>query len=166
MKSGGYLKRRKPLARIGKHAAFAKAKGLRRSKSKTNYKKRLWDIFSKYIRLKAADENGMVTCVSCGAVGHWKKMHAGHYIAKSLGSAIYFEERNVAVQCVTCNLWRHGNLPAYALYLLKTYGASILDELDALRRTETQLREPWYLEQIEAYKRKLEPLLEKFKEAA
>jgi hypothetical protein len=149
MKRGGPLKRYTPLRSKGK---------LRRSKSKTNYKKRLWALVSEYVRRKAADHAGNATCVSCGSVAHWKKVHAGHYIAKSLGNAIYFDERNVNVQCVACNLWRHGNLAPYALYLLKTYGPRILDELDALRRTETQLREPWYLEQIELYKSKLSAL--------
>lgn len=152
MKRGGPLKRYTPLRKVGKGLR------LRRSKSKTNYRKRLWALVSEYVRRKAADHAGNVTCVSCGAIAHWKKVHAGHYIAKNLGNAIYFEEKNVHPQCVACNLWRHGNLASYALFLLKTYGSTILDDLDALRHTETQLREPWYLEQIAAYQRKLDGL--------
>ena len=165
MKRGGPFKRRTPLRRFSPLRAKAQSLGLRRSKTPGQYKKRLWAIFSEYIRRKYADESGFVTCVTCGNRLPWKEAHAGHYIAKSLGSAIYFEERNVHPQDAACNLWRHGNLTAYALYLLKTYGPTILDELDALRRTQTQLREPWYLEQIDAYKRKLDDLEAKQKAA-
>lgn len=146
------LERKTPLARIGKHAALAKAKGLRRSKTRKNYKKRLWEVFSEYIRKKYADHTGNVVCVTCGAVKHWKQIHAGHYIAKSMGSAIYFHEQNVHPQCVACNLWRRGNLTLYALFLRKTYGTEILEQLDALRREDVQLREAWYLEKIEYYR--------------
>ena len=145
--------RRTPLRR--KTPLRAKSpKGLRRSKNRTNYKKRLWDIFSKYIRRKYADHAGNLVCVTCGEVKHWKQMHAGHYIAKNMGSGIYFEEKNVHPQCPRCNLWLRGNLAQYALFLLKTYGPQILEELDALRRSDVQLREPWYLEKISEYTEK------------
>jgi hypothetical protein len=125
---------------------------------KVNYKKRLWSLVSEYVRRKNADHAGNVACVSCGATRHWKAIHAGHYIAKSLGLAIYFDEQNVHPQCPGCNLFRHGNLPQYALYLRKTYGEGILEALDERRRTTRKISEAEYLELIERYKSKLSDL--------
>jgi len=39
--------------------------------------------FSKYIRLKAADANGYVQCVTCGKAIPWNKgCHAGHFVVR------------------------------------------------------------------------------------
>lgn len=64
-------------------------------------KRNLWKIFSEYIRRRDSDSEGFGRCISCGAVGYYKEMHAGHYIPKSLGLSIYFEEKNVNLQCLT-----------------------------------------------------------------
>lgn len=83
-------------------------------------------------------------------------MHAGHYIPKSLGLSIYFEERNVHPQCAGCNTFRHGNLTAYALALKKKYGEGILEELDALKNSPKKIGIPEYLSLIENYRERLE----------
>ena len=150
MKRGGPLKRYTPLRKV-RLASGGK-------KRKVNYKKVLWRIFSEYIRRKYADHAGMVACVSCGEVRHWKQMHAGHYIAKSLGTSIYFDEFNVHPQDPACNMFRHGNLPQYALYLRKTYGEGILEALDARRRVVRKISTSEYLSLIEAYKSKLKAI--------
>ena len=154
MKRGGYLKRHTPLRKVrlgsGKKGRKISAAGL---------KKKLWAIFSAYIRRRDADpQTGMVKCVSCPTVKHWKEMDCGHYIPKSLGLAIYFEERNCAAQCQSCNLAYQGNQYPYALALLSRYGTTVLEELDALRRTTRKISTPEYLELIERYKSKLADL--------
>ena len=116
-------------------------------------KKRLWKVFSKYIRTR---DKGV--CISCGKKDEIKKMHAGHYIVKTAGLSIYFDERNVNCQCVHCNLWLHGNLAQYALALKKKHGDNILEELEEVRRTKRKIKAPEYLELIEEYKDKLEEL--------
>jgi hypothetical protein len=89
---------------------------------------------------------------------HWTAAHAGHYHPRTDGLSLYFDERNVSVQCAGCNVFRSGNLTRYALYLQKRYGIGILDELDAKRREFRKISIPEYLEMIDAYKRKLEAL--------
>ena len=116
-------------------------------------KKKLWTIFSKYIRLR---DKGI--CISCGKRDEISKMHAGHYIEKTAGLSIYFDERNVNCQCVGCNLWRHGNLTNYAIALRKKYGKDILEELDRLKHQTRKIKAPEYLELIEEYKKKLQSL--------
>jgi len=85
-------------------------------------------------------------------------MHAGHYIVKTAGLSVYFDERNVNCQCVGCNLWRHGNLAQYALALRKKYGLCILEELEALRTKNRKIKPYEYLELIKEYEKKVEEL--------
>jgi hypothetical protein len=43
-------------------------------------KDKAWSWFSKYIRLKNADEFGWCVCITCGIPKFWKEIHAGHYV--------------------------------------------------------------------------------------
>lgn len=114
---------------------------------------------SEFIRRTHADgHTGLASCVTCGAVKPWKELHAGHFIAKSLGLAIYFEERNLAPQCYYCNVKLHGNGPRFALYLVNKHGPGILEELDAMRQAGRKITEPEYLELIAHYQQKLKDL--------
>lgn len=128
---------------------------MKKKKRKINLKKKLWDIFSKVIRLRGADENGYVKCISCETFAHWKTLDCGHYLPKSLGLAIYFEETNVAPQCTGCNRFRHGNQPKYALALIDKYGPDILDEMDKKQRNIRQIKAWEYEELIEKYQKEL-----------
>jgi hypothetical protein len=153
VKRGGPLKRYTPL-----RAKRAFKKTRRKAENVRNLKNKLWKLFSEYIRRRNADEVGNAHCVTCGKVAPWRQLQAGHYVRASAGLATYFDERNVNNQCVGCNIFLNGNMDRYALFMLKTYGATILDELDALRRTTRQIKGPEYLELIERYKSKLEAL--------
>lgn len=123
--------------------------------SLSTLKKKTWILFSIRIRKKYANEDGMVQCISCPSIKHWKEMDAGHYLPKSLGLSIYFEEKNVHPQCTACNRFRHGNLTAYAIALRKRYGEGILEELETLKNTPRKISRGEYLELIEHYKGKL-----------
>ena len=60
-------------------------------------KKKLWKLFSKYIR-----QRDNYTCVTCGQKGEGSGIHAGHYITKAVGGiGLYFHEQNVHAQCLT-----------------------------------------------------------------
>lgn len=73
-------------------------------------------IFSKYIRLKDADENGYATCVTCGASGKWTLMQCGHFIPRS-HMYTRFLEANCACQCPDCNGRLRGNLVKFSQHL-------------------------------------------------
>lgn len=118
-------------------------------------KRKLWRIFSEYIRRRDADENGIASCISCGTRKPWREMDAGHYIPKSLGLSIYFLETNVHSQCRGCNSFRHGNLSSYALALKRRYGEKILEDLDAMRRYPRKFTAAQYEELIHDYEEKL-----------
>src|SRR3990167_1360764 len=117
-------------------------------------KKNLWIIFSKFIRLR---DNG--TCFSCGKKDDWRNMDAGHYIPKTAGLSLYFDEKNVNCQCTACNRFRHGNLSQYALELRRKYGETILEELEWKRRQITKISTPEYQKLIDLYKQKVKELL-------
>lgn len=165
MKRGGPLKRYTPLKQRHTTEIFdstrkRKWNKLKKRKAPTasSLKKKLWKLFSEYIRRKGADDDGTASCVSCGTTAHWKNLQAGHYVSRSAGLSLYFDEINVSPQCVSCNIFKGGNLPLYALYLRRTYGDGILEALDAKRREFRKISTSEYLEMIERYKSKLEAL--------
>ena len=58
-------------------------------------------------------------------------MDGGHYISRSSGgvSGVYFDERNVHLQCKTCNGFKQGASQEYREFIVKKYGENMLDEL-------------------------------------
>ena len=78
--------------------------------------KKLDTVFSQYIRLSNADNNGYCTCVTCNKTFHWKEIQAGHFISRKHYS-IRWDERNVKPQCVACNVYRAGEQYKYSLFL-------------------------------------------------
>ena len=75
-------------------------------KSSTKLKKKCWEIFSRYIRMRdSIRTHGSITdgkCVTCGKLLPWKQMDAGHFIPRYYGTTL-FDERNVHLQCKHCN---------------------------------------------------------------
>ena len=106
----------------------------KRTSDKT-LKKRLWKQFSIHIRVSAADEQGYVQCVTCPARHLWNsgEIHAGHWIHNRLD----FEERNIHPQCVRCNYhWNTQVTIAYSVFMARTYGVEVMDELRLLSHTK------------------------------
>lgn len=59
-------------------------------------------IFSQYIRLKYANERGMVKCFTCPTVKYWTMVDNGHYVKR--GHLMFrLDERNCRPQCKDCN---------------------------------------------------------------
>ena len=113
-------------------------------------KKQLWIYFSKYIRQR---DKGV--CISCGKADEWKNTDAGHYVPKTAGLSLYFDEQNVHSQCTGCNRFRHGNLSQYALALKSRYGEGILEELEKKRTQIKKTTVQEYKDLIVLYKNKI-----------
>lgn len=91
-------------------------------------------IFSKVIRLKNADERGLVSCYTCGIIKHWKEMQCGHFRPrKHLGTR--YEEKNCKVQCMNCNCFLSGNLEEFSYRLSQEYTPNTVQELYNLSLT-------------------------------
>ena len=90
---------------------------------------RTWKAFSKYIRLRDANNNGIGFCIACQKMIDWKQVHAGHYIPRSYHEVKY-DEDNVHSECSRCNLYLSGNLIAYRRNLVDKIGEKRVKELD------------------------------------
>lgn len=90
------------------------------------------EAFSKYIRLKEADENGYVKCVTCGKVDHWKNMDAGHYITRAYTST-RFEENNVWPQCRKDNRFLNGRADDMERHIKEVCGEEEVERLRWLK---------------------------------
>lgn len=106
-------------------------------------------VFSEYIRRRYA-KNNISECVTCGKKDHWKNLQAGHFMSRK-HYATRWDEENVEVQCMACNVYRYGEQYLFAKHL----GQEKADELLAKSRTMVKLKD-WELEEmIEIYKKKL-----------
>lgn len=103
-----------------------------RKKPKTNtyrdFEKKLDRVFSEYIRLSKSND-GYCTCVTCGNIHHWKEIHNGHFISRSV-KATRFNEINCNPQCVRCNSFRQGEHHIYRKYLINKYGEKTIEDLE------------------------------------
>jgi len=99
-----------------------------KKKTYAQLKRELDKIFSEYIRLKNSKDL-ICTCYTCGKRANWKEMQAGHYVPRNWLS-LRWDERNVHVQCVGCNVFKKGNMDEYSIKLKQQYGARILETLN------------------------------------
>ena len=102
-------------------------------------------VFSRFVRMKYADNDGQVSCVTCGKQAHWKEVHAGHFV-KRQHMSLRWDERNVMPQCVRCNLHMGGRQDDYAAYIVNEYGHATFADLIAKKHetkkwTRTELEE-------------------------
>ncbi len=132
-------------------------------------KKKLWKIFSEYIRQRDAKywqekipdlTDGVVCCCTCGLPRHWTEVDAGHFIPKGMGgkNALYFDEYNVNAQCKGCNAFKQGAPIRYEEFIIDRYGQDILDQLRANQYRTKRYSEIELLALMEYYKQKLKEL--------
>ena len=87
------------------------------------------ELFSKYIRLKYADKKGIAECYTCGDKKRWQEQQCGHFKTRAI-MYLRFDERNVRVQCKSCNEFKRGNITVFRNRLESEYPGitEILDE--------------------------------------
>jgi len=119
-------------------------------KSVSYLKKRAWKPFSIFIRKRDKGK-----CYTCGDKRHWKKQQAGHLISCTC-EELRFNEDNVHCQCVSCNIFKGGNLVEYVNKFIKEYG---IGYYNALMRIKHQSNKHWkpqeLIDIIEKYEGKL-----------
>jgi hypothetical protein len=132
----------------------------KKKKSKAKIIEEAAVILQKYVRLVAADENGYVECVTCGAVKPWQEMQGGHFISRAcLATKLMIE--NVHPQCPGCNGPKGGNIPRYTLYMIDMYGREFVEELIALKNTTTHYTKAEAYEKLEEVKELMKGLEER-----
>jgi hypothetical protein len=115
-------------------------------------KKELDRVFSIVIRRRRAGAiSEMGQCVTCGHLAHWKEMDAGHYQPRQ-DLATRWEEKNVHIQCKSCNGFRGGEPEKMAAYIDQKYGAGTAEALRAQARQPFRLNRQWLESRIAHYK--------------
>lgn len=105
------------------------------------------------VRMKAADDNGYVSCVVCGTTRHYKdRMDGGHFISRAKTATRLLEE-NVHPECKGCNMPGSGHEAGYATFMVDMYGR---DFVEALHRKSREVKKWNRLE--------LEELIQDFKD--
>lgn len=95
--------------------------GMRKSKTKSAAMRRADKYFSMFVRLRDSDENGTGACACCGKLVYWRNGHAGHFVLRGRHST-RFDERNVNLSCVRCNLFLSGNTWEHGQYIDALHG--------------------------------------------
>lgn len=123
----------------------------RKKQTVTSLKKKLWKVFSQYIRQR---DRGI--CISCGRYAEGSGYHAGHFVTGSIcPPSLYFDELNVNGQCYSCNIWKSGNWINYEKSLIVKIGE---EGVRRLKEMQGQLQgERWtasqYQEKIDYYRK-------------
>jgi len=98
-------------------------------KTKKELIKVLDRIFSEYIRLEAADDNGFVSCITCGSIHHWKDIDCGHFIPRAR-EAVRYDSMNCKPQCKRCNRFRGGEHDIFRQELIENYGKETIEQME------------------------------------
>lgn len=128
-----------------------------KKKSLRALKRKLWALFSEYVRRKDADSAGFNTCYTSGVRAHWKELQCGHAIG-GRHNAVLFDEEICRPQTVGENVFKRGNYPVFTTKLIKEKGMEWwekkLEESRLVRKYTTAELE----EMIQNYKQKLSEL--------
>ena len=120
-------------------------------KTVSKLKKELDKWFSLYIRLREANEYGMVQCFTSGRVYHYKKIHAGHFMSRR-HLATRWCETNVQPQSAADNLFGRGEQFKFSIHLDSKFGEGTAEELQYKSRTTLKISRVEYEEKISYYK--------------
>lgn len=118
------------------------------SKSIPKLKQYLWNLFRQVIYKR--DGN---TCFTCGRWCEGQGRHAGHFITgATCPPSLYFDERNVHVQCYNCNINKGGYWIEYRRRMHMKYGAKIVHALEKMQTKVEKWERTDYLKKIQEYK--------------
>ena len=87
--------------------------------------------FSKYVRMTAANDSGIVICPTCGRAYPWQQTDLSHYAGRKHLS-VRWDERNVIAQCKAENRFQSGNIFKLRQVLVNRFGEEAIREVDRL----------------------------------
>lgn len=119
--------------------------------------KKLDNVFSKYVRLKEADEFGNVKCCTCPTIEHWKEMDCGHFMPRG-NFSVRWNEFNCHPQCKICNQINNGEPIKYEKFINNTYGANAADIMRQQARKVRKFTQGEIDELIKYYQDKIKEL--------
>jgi hypothetical protein len=104
-------------------------------------KQKAWAAFSLFIRTR---DKKCVTCPTGSA------QQAGHFI-DGRSNAVLFSEKGVHGQCYHCNVGLKGNKLEYWLFMERTYGRKVIDQLMAESKIMVQYKTHDFIAIAEKY---------------
>ncbi len=134
----------------------------------TAQKKKLWKIFSIYIRMRdCIRTTGTIThgkCCTCGRDYPIGKLQAGHFIPGREDS-ILFDPTCVHAQCYRCNVVRSGEWVKYFRFMQQKYGDVYVFELMKKSEQSCKITPEWIDSAMVYYLKKIEEMEQKVKDA-
>jgi len=128
-------------------------------------KKKAWDAFSKYVRLRDAlnttKTKDTLLCITCGkpypsfGIGC---AQAGHFIP-GRGNTVLIDEKFVFGQCYNCNVNLKGNWVPYRRKMVELYGEEGVRRAEDSRSKSKPIKSYEWEELAELYKQKYQDLL-------
>jgi len=122
------------------------------------------ETLQKLVRIKAADDNGYCTCVTCGNIDLWSSMDGGHYIAKGHSSYWALVEENIHPQCKSCNGFgmKYGTAAnQYTLYMIDMYGREFVEEMENKKREQVKYYKKDYENMVKDWNQQIKEQLER-----
>lgn len=119
----------------------------------------LWPWFSKFIRLRDSDHNGMVRCFTCNVSRFWTECDAGHGIPRQHKETKY-NEINSKGQCKHCNGFHGGMREVFKQRMDEIHGAGTWEKLEAAARKVCKKTKFEYDMMIDHYKNEVKKLRE------
>ncbi len=115
-------------------------------------REKAWEWFSRYYRLKNSDDNGYITCYTCGERRFWKDdMQTGHLLDGRYNS-ILLNEEVVRIQCKSCNMFKSGNKEVFIPKYIDECGREKYDDMIRLKWTTVKRSKNEWKELEEFYK--------------
>jgi hypothetical protein len=118
--------------------------------------------FSYNVRASAADDHGIVRCVTCGKPGRITDMDCGHYITRARKS-VRWDKMNTGPQCPKCNRYLNGLAHEFRRYLVGRYGEEAIRGIEDKSRMESGETRETLLIKIAFYRSANKSLKERFK---
>lgn len=137
---------------------MVKTKQIKKQPKISTLKRKVWKVFSEYIRLRdCLETTGLPDygkCITCQKTVPRKLLQAGHFIP-GRHNANLFSEKGVHAQCYNCNINLRGNTLEYRRQIINLYGEGVDIELED-KATEIKKFTPQDLiELTEYYKNKI-----------
>lgn len=110
--------------------------------------KELDSVFSKYIRHKYSNKNGIVKCFTCDREYPIKKIQNGHFMSRK-NYATRWEEDNCRPQCYGCNVMKQGMQYEFG----KRLGDEVSEKMNLLSKTTIKISNYELEEMIDHYKK-------------
>jgi len=132
----------------------------KKAKTGPELKKEALTLIQKLVRLKAADDNGYCSCVTCKVTKMWNEgMQGGHFIPKKHSSYWSLVEENIHPQCIGCNQFGmlHGiAAQQYTIYMQDMYGKDYVDQMLADAKKPIKISPAEYRQMIEEFEENID----------